>query len=578
MLPASSAALPAPDTASEWLLILRVDGQELILGERHRRVLSGADELEILGYLPDMVVAEAIRMPGDTTTARSLSLSLVLPAGIDPAALPRATGELSRWIPGTDLSRRRAVLAGRLRDPEWGEDGEPVAFTLEDQPWQGSARHPSRVARVDGTTWPDSIDQLQEAHLGALYPTVIGRPGAISDGSRVSATPARWVWHEPTIPGAYTEFTGLVLVVAGHHVSAERCYLICDEHPGAWRAPVFNGTDGRGNAVAFVPWYATISGTEEDYAYDPGGSYASSFVDFDADPTYGLGHRSTLPDGTTVSTLTTDSAQPQFWVAWDDEESINHGGLTEGGRLIRSAGDVLAWLLRRSGRPVDVGSVAAAAPFLRGFRLDFGISSDCSIWEFVSAHLLPILPISISAAPAGWRVDAWRWEATPGEAVVELEAGAEVSRVSAITSDTAGICNRFRLQFSRAARTGRYTEEVELSGDPYDPDDLNHEFSAACRRSADAYGNTDEEVLVSDIVYDHSTARLILRHMAAARALPRLRVRYRVAERLVYQLRPGDVVRLTDAALGWTTAERWLVEEIEWGGGSVVVGLIRAQG
>lgn len=580
---ASAAVLPVlpPGASGEWLLLITYAGTELLIGEQAREIATVAGELLLVQPgLPEIEVAEAIRLPGDTSTALSLSLSLVLPcsvAELTAAGLPLSTGRasLARWIPGTTWEQRRIVLEGQLRDPEYGEDGEPVAFTVEAQPWQVSARLPGRTQRVDGTTWADSILQLQEAHLGAAYPLVIGRPGAKSDGSRASASPARWVWHDPNIPGGmgYTRYTGLVLVVAGHHVSAERVYIHLDEYPAGWRAPVFNGFDSRGQPVAYIPWYGTISGTDEVYDYDPAGSYADSFVDFDGDTTYGLGAADLLPDGTAISALTITSSQPQFWVSWDDEESGAQGGLTVGGTLIRSAGDVLAWLLRRTGRIVEAGSVAAAAAFLRGFRLDFAIYSDCDLWEFLQAHLIPILPIALSSGAGGWRIGVWRWEATAAEAVLELETGAEVERVSAVSEDASSIRNRFRLQFSRSGRTGTYTEEVSLSGDPYDAEDVDAEPSTLCRISADRYGDTEEEVLSSDVIYDRATARLVLRHRALTYALPRVRVRYRLTERLAHRLRPGDVVTVTDEALRWSRRV-FLVEELILRSGVAEIGLI----
>ena len=582
MLPTASAAvLPVlpPGAAGEWILLIVYAGTELLIGEQARELSTAAGELLLVQPgLPEIEITEAIRLPVDTSTALSLSLSLVLPvsvAELTAAGLPLSTGRasLSRWIPGTTWEQRRIVLDGRLRDPEFGEDGEPCAFTVEEQPWQSSARLPARTQRVDGTTWADSILQLQEAHLGAVYPIVIGRPGAKSDGTRASGAPARWVWHDPVLGGAYTEFVGMVLVIAGHHVSAERVYLHSDEYPSGFRAPVFNGVDSRGQPVAFVAWYATISGTDEAYDYDPAGSYSSSLTDFDGDSSYGLGHRSALPDGTVVSTLTTDSVQPQFWISWDDEESASQGGLTVGGTLIRSAGDVLAWLLRRTGRIVDAGSVAAAAPILRGFRLDFAIYSDCDLWEFLLAHLLPILPVALSTGVDGWRIAVWRWEAVAADAVAELEAGAGASRVSAVSEDASSIRNRFRLQFSRSARTGTYTEEVSLSGDPYDAEDVDAEPSSICRISADRYGDTEEEVITSDVVYDRATARLILRHRALTYALPRVRVRYQIEERIGWRLQAGDIVTVTDEALRWRRRV-WIVEEVIWRSGIVEVGLI----
>lgn len=566
-------------TGSEWLLILAYAGQEYLLGEQEREVLIDNNLFHIHGCLPQIEFTEGIRLPGDTSTTNSLSLSLVLPLDVSAFAmsipLSTARASLCRWVPMQDWTQRRVVLEGRIRDPEYGEEGEPISFTLEELPWQNSVRLPARTQKVDGSTWPNSITTLQEQNAGAVYPLVFGRPGARSDGSQASATPARWVWHAPEIPTTYSEYIGLVLVIAGHAVSAARVYLHCDAYSPGFRVPVFVGTDGRGQTVSFVPWYASKSGTNEDYDFDIGGTYSASISDFDGSTTYGLGFRGTLPDGQSVSALTSNSTQPQFWVTWYDEESASQGGMMQGDTLIREAVDVLGWLLARTGMPVDHGSLAVASHYLKGWKLDFSIYSDCDLWEFVQAHLLPILPLAVTSGSQGWTVAVWRWEASRYEAVIHLEEGPEVERISSVSEDASNIRNRFRLQFSKSNRVGKYMEEVELSGDPYDGDDPDHEPSQVCRISRDIYGDTEEEVLQSDIVYDRSTARNILRHKALTYALPRKRVRYQVVERLASGLRSGAVITLTDARLHWNKMV-WLVEDLILKSGVMEIGLIRA--
>lgn len=317
-----------------WLFELEYAGRIWLLSQEETVLYWRGDYRPVAGGLPDLSLTYRLAGPGETQIAPSLSLSLQLPEDVPDSIrqgypLSGATAALYWLLEGLPPIRR---LSGRLRSPEYGARGEPVSLTLESQGYQSDRVAPGERLRVDGYTWPDSVLTLTEASIGGVYPLVFGRPGVRGDGSNTSGSPARWSWHAPSIPGgSYTNYVGLILVIAGHHVSAERVYIWTAEASESWRAPVLNGYDGRGQPIAFIPWYATKSGTNEPYDYDVSGSYTSAVIDFDGDYTYGLGTRNILPSGVAASTYTTPSAEPQFWVSFRDDASEGRGGLTVGG-------------------------------------------------------------------------------------------------------------------------------------------------------------------------------------------------------------------------------------------------------
>jgi len=559
-----------------WLFVLYYAGSEYLIGQESCVLTWQGERQPVSGGLPDITLTDLLAGPGDTQLAPSLSLSVLLPEDIPLRVsqgfpLSGARAELY-WVPATGPAVLR--LSGRLRSPDYGARGEPVSFTVENQGYQATRILPGETLRVDGYTWPNSILTLTEVSAGGIYPLVIGRPGVRGDGSNTSGSPARWAWHNPDIPGgSYTNYVGLILVIAGHHVSCERVYIWTEAAEASWRAPVVNGYDGRGQPIAFIPWYATKSGTEEPYDYDPAGSYASALLDFDGDYTYGLGSRNVLPDGNAVSVYTTASAEPQFWVAFRDDESDGRGGMTEGGELLQGAGRVLAVLLALAGQPVDPGSVRANSAYLDRFLLDFAISESCSLWEFLLAHLFPILPVSLLPLADGWSLAVWRWDGVASEARLALEAGPDCSRLSTVSEDSSQVCNRFRLQYARRLSSGKYAEEVSLSGDLPDPEEPDREFSEVCRRSVSLYGETSESLITSDVIYDRSTALAVLRAKALALALARIRIRYQVPTSKIIQLSPGALVLITDRDFYWES-KLFLLESISYKGAVSEISLI----
>jgi len=86
--------------------------------------------------------------------------------------LSGATGELALWIKGSDYDDRRVVVSGRANVAQYGQEGEPVTFSLEADWLDNSSLYPPAAAVITEVTWPIS----HENSRGKVYPTVFGSP------------------------------------------------------------------------------------------------------------------------------------------------------------------------------------------------------------------------------------------------------------------------------------------------------------------------------------------------------------------------------------------------------------------
>jgi hypothetical protein len=203
---------------------------------------------------------------------------------------------------------------------------------------------------VTAATWTQTrIDSLLDDSVGLTYPIVIGRPGYRAGGS-ITGSPALWVEHDIIFPPAAGDpyLRGAVVVIAGHHVSAERVYMNNDQYTGVSsgsgasnRFRVVNTFDFSGQAVAVVLWYFSSTQTGDPFAFNVAETYVN---DIDPDPQVSTGGDTTSLGSVFLDPTFTNSEQLPLYVIWDDEATFG-GGLVRDGVTIRGAGDVLAGII-----------------------------------------------------------------------------------------------------------------------------------------------------------------------------------------------------------------------------------------
>lgn len=238
-----------------------------------------------------------------------------------------------------------------------------------------------------------------------------------------------------------------------------------------------------------------------------------------------------------------------FGIIWNQGE----GGLaSREGASLSGAGDALEVFFGLSTVPVDFGRVAAAKPYLNQYKIHGCILEGVTPFEWVTANLCPILPMSLVNGPDGLYPIPWRYTATAADAVATLDADLDpelqMDGVIQIDGGIRDIVNRFKLRYALRPSVGDMYKFVTL-GDGDDTSDSAAD-SLYCRQSQARYGVRSEESETS-VVHDPATAALILSWWARARALPTRVVSY-VAPHSWGWLERGDVVLLTDSNLAFS--------------------------
>lgn len=434
-------------------------------------------------------------------------------AGWDPAA---AVGELAQWVEGTTWEKRRRLVEGLLIEPTYGALGEEFAASIQAHPYTDRSSLPEATAIVDSTSWPNAAESAE----GASYPIVFGYPGRLDGGST----------RVPGSPGLIVDAVNRYLLIAGHPTDATTVDVVDEANLGfavSWvPLAVTHRQDGRGRTVATV----TLPALGGHAAFDEDSSYT---------------------------------------VSWGN--GSNGGGLQDrqlSGPL-RGAGDVLEYLLNRTTLRLDRGRTAACAELLNGYKIDGYWDDPMGVWEWIQAHLLPILPVYISQGPDGLYPVAWRFDALAalGSSVETLNAdlgdAVRVGMVRTASTLHGEMANEFRIKHGLNDVTGRYRRTMVVHGDPDRESAQGYVPNLACRQSRSRFSTDTASVMevTSDMVYDRPTAVAIGQALATMHALPVRRVAYMVEPRYGH-LREGAPVVVVDLELGYSSVPA-LVESIE---------------
>lgn len=234
-----------------------------------------------------------------------------------------------------------------------------------------------------------------------------------------------------------------------------------------------------------------------------------------------------------------------FMVSWTS------GALAgDDGEVLTGAGDVLAYLLRLSSVPVDTGRVQAAKAYLNRFKLAGCVLEGVSPFEFISANLSPILPMSMVLGPYGLYPVPWRFDAILRDAVehIDREADPTIDRDGPVQYETSikDIVNEFKLRWALRLRTGSTRGMSVLTGSRNE-DNPDEAESVYCYQSQARYGVKAMDVETT-LVYDAATAGLVLAWWARAKSLPTRTITYVVGYDRAW-LERGDPVAITDPEL-----------------------------
>lgn len=482
-------------------------------------VVEYADGLDFAGSWEDRIDLFATSPSG-----RSVSLTMHLTALVDvPSVVSRglslgsARGVLSLWLEGT--TELHTVIAGALRGVRYGSKEEPVTATLEELPLRSPGLLPSSLQRVKA---PAEFDPLAPSVLDQYYPIVFGRPGG-PDGY---GSPA--LFHD-----VFVGFTSSV-TVAAHACVGGTVKIINDDTAATETAAVIVESDGNYTGPGIIR---------------------------------------TAVDLTSLPATAADADKPHF-VQWT---AGNAGGLpskADPSVPMRGAGEILAWLLERSGARVDTGRTAAAVTLLDAYRLDAAIvpgkDKRVSPLAWATEHIIPILPVSMRVGDDGLYPVVWRFDATKADAVATLSADEiQAARVGDVEySESDALYQAIRFDYGLDYREDTYQYTLTYTGDAaaaatdaaivLDPG-LQSSFVQYAAGSAEQMRTFE---LSSDVVLETSTAHLVCRYLARRYGRLTRLVRYEVDPEFAW-LEPGDVVTITDRELALSSAVA-TVETVVW--------------
>jgi hypothetical protein len=467
---------------------------ELELPGRVFRYTSGPSPLTVANaagseflYLPGLTRVEVERTPGAVASGPSVS---VAPQGVDTWPVLWSRGyrfELARatmrhHYEGQVLERAEVYYRGRVVDPGWGNDLDPLTFKIEPQLTR-SGSFPPPTHRIDAQTFdPAKID---EEVFGAVYPVVFGFPGKVSGTLKAPTTPAYLVRFDSAI-------------------AATNRWLIADGrvHAVGRTVNLHNITTGDTD---------TLTVQEDQDLLGQWYSYVDS-------------------SGWSANTIEGD----EYRVAWDG----TGGGIWNATRTgpLRGAGEIMLYLLQTYAPHIriDVGRMEAQRSVFDAYLLDPHTTDVIEVWPFITGNFLTILPADITEGSDGLYFQARRMDA-PRTAVVgdrfdSTPITGNIERTSGMSGSGGDVANRITLRYGRGGEDQRFLRSITIDAEAKGTDLGSYLCAESQRRFEDPDrpgSGVRPLVIESKIVYDDATGSKIVRDKALEMALPPVMLKLR---------------------------------------------------
>ena len=536
-----------------WLLTLRIRGRSYRFSTEPTLCTwthpqKGPELLQFVSGLEFLSYEDTVALFDTKVSEREVSLSVLfaqaMSDGWDSIADPSkdigsGSGELALLLAGDDFEDRQVIVKGYIEEPTHGTRYEPVEFTLTESDHKDPARIPETTAKVSQQTWPKRLVsgntiQADDNALGQFYPVVFGEPGRFAPpdwkgrGSGfIGATPALLVKVDTTAGDNITN--DATLVIAGHETwktgSAGTVQVFNETNKTTMSKTPIHTTDARGRMVTAIEYGVPPATGEEAPGY--------------------------VAPGT------------EIWVAWSDCGGVPNTLRT--GPMV-GAGEIIEYLLDRSGLRVDTLRSRAVLQEVNNIQLDFWFNEPRSPFETILEDILPCVPLSPQIRPDGLGFVYWNWSATAADASEEIDMSRINSdRLSSVeVSAVDDVYNEITIQYCPDGPGGKFRKSLTYS---YDPDyrDLTQMRNPYAYESFTRYGKRGGLVIEAPAVCRDETAAQILDWRIRRHAQTHRTVSYRVPQS--YQaLEVGAVVTLTDSEISWSQ------------GGCLVTGIVRAPG
>ena len=223
-------------------------------------------------------------------------------------------------------------------------------------------------------TWPAA----GEAAQGLYYPLVWGQPG---------------IWTEPDGTQRNTSGSPAFIVDESNNI-----LLIADGR-----------TEAGEQGLTVQVFNASADDNDQETAYLT---------------TDGAGRTVTVVD-LTGSSATVNGAH-QYYVRWDN----GGGAIGRRDEVVSNLGELVWYVLHRSGAPFDRGRIAALIPWLSQIP-SAGYIDDpaATAWDWLGGNVLDLVPAGVAAGPEGPYLVPWLLEAYPQSAARSIRVGEGVYRI-----------------------------------------------------------------------------------------------------------------------------------------------------
>lgn len=509
-----------------WVLSITWAGGTFRLSTDALYIADGADTIVTT---PDLVdapqVEEALEIWSVETPRLSVPLSFILPVDVpgliaEGHALDGAMGELAQYAAGTEWDERRVIVRGKLVDPEYGAEWEPVTCSLEEMVADDQTTLP--VEPITIASWlAEAVSGNPAAtagDAGVIVPMVWGTPG---DGAS-AGSPA---------PIIGTVGSLVYLAIACHYTDAFSVDII----------------DSAGTTETFPVYYTDA----REYFGATRGIPVVAWVVVDT--------------GTTALVLTDD-----LFTIWNNGAAL----VDESAQAIRGVGDLLAHTLRRSALRVDWSRVDAARVALNQYATSGYIDEPVMLGEYMSEVLAAVFPFAMAAGSGGVYPYVWPVypDATQALAALSTDTDPNLERVGRIAYEGSDeVATYVELRYLWDPQTSGYRSSRRITGEVHVADP----FRIAIRQlvgPVSRYGQR-RKVVETTVVHDAVTATKVLVAQAARYGQPSRVVQY-IAPRRYGWLRRGDLVTLTDVEIA-AQDQVMLVEGLTWGEDATVTLTLR---
>lgn len=335
----------------------------------------------------------------------SIPMSLVFPVSIAELIgrgydLSAATGELSLWVAGRTYEQRQTVVVGVIEAPEYGRDGEPIAFSLKEFPGDDVNSVVDPEHEVSVLTFPTA----PTSSYGRIYPFVFGSPG-ISGTLETTGSPAT----------LYDEAPDEAIVVADHPVVATQATLVNMTQENAQTITIGRIFDSLGQMIS-------------------------------------------------VSDVSALAAAPvagdDLWIRWDDGGAVSSP--IQPSTALDGAGSLLYLMLKKTGLRIDSAACIAACQYLDAYKVAGYIDADIKSWDWTRQNVLSILPVSMLYGPNGLYPLIWKTDITDADVITSLTDGVNCRLDGRAQYENTTIVNSCTIKYCLRADTDEYLKRVTI--------------------------------------------------------------------------------------------------------------------